>query len=335
MPQLDNRKLLQSVIKLIEKPDIKALERSLIVTLREIITAESIEICRLYDDPDVPDQKLLVYVEADETPSDSDTVEAIILDSVPEFVDCLHSHRRAVLREGAKLRIIHPISTKSEVVGFLVLECAKDDPHDQEIVSILLTFYKNYASLLHDSQRDELTGLLNRKVFDEKVLQLIASMRSAPPPENGRGEYCLALLDIDYFKKVNDELGHLVGDETLVLFARAMVEAFRGADLLFRIGGEEFVVVLRDVDLDRAIVVLERFRHIIEQRDFPQLDQMTISVGVSMINANDFPTNVLDRADKALYSAKTSGRNRVCAYEHLVAEGKLRAIQRNTDAELF
>ena len=146
---------------------------------------------------------------------------------------------------------------------------------------------------------------------------------------------CLAVIDIDHFKNVNDQYGHLVGDETLILFARSMVEAFRGGDLLFRMGGEEFVVVLKDVDMASALVVLDRLRHTIELEDFPQLGQLTISIGVSAVVATDLPMNTMDRADKALYYAKENGRNRVCAFENLVAEGKLSVFERHTDIELF
>ena len=332
---LDRRRLLQSVARMVEKPDVRALDLSLLATVREIIAAKSISLYSLQDDNEAATRKLLVPIKGDGESVAAGTPEGFALEASSEFTESLRTREKTVIPIGGGVRIIHPIKAKGNVVGFLVLECEKDDPHDQEIVSILLAFYKNYASLLHDSQRDELTGLLNRKIFDERALQLIASMRSIKPTGDGAGEYCLALIDIDHFKTVNDQLGHLVGDETLVLFVRDMVDAFRGADLLFRIGGEEFAVILRDVDLERAIAVLERFRHAIEERDYPQLGRMTVSVGVSQITSRDFPTNVLDRTDRALYCAKQNGRNQVCAHEHLVAEGKLNVVQRDMDAELF
>jgi diguanylate cyclase (GGDEF)-like protein len=323
------------VTRLVEKPDLQALDMSLIATLREIITARSVKLCPLHDNPDVPNQKLLIRPKTDGLPSEAEARDAVGLESDPAFLQCFRTERKVVIPDGDGVRIIHPIKTKSGVGGFLALECDKEDAHDQEMVSILLAFYKNYASLLYDSQRDELTGLLNRKSFDERVLQLIAVLRSGPPREDVVGRCCLAVFDIDHFKIVNDQLGHLVGDETLVLFARDMVDAFRGSDMLFRIGGEEFVVVLRDVDLARALTVLQRFRHTIENREYPQIAKLTISAGVSEITSSDFPTNVLDRAHKALYYAKANGRNQVWAFENLVADGKLQVIQRQTDAELF
>jgi diguanylate cyclase (GGDEF)-like protein len=335
MTKIDRRRLIESVTRLVEKPDLKALDQSLVATVREIIAARAVRLCPLHEDADAPHRKRVLYPLEAGIPTETSAHKTLALESAPAFAQCLESQRKVEVPHEGGVRIIHPLRAKSGATGFLVLDCDHEDPHDQEVVSILLAFYRNYASLLHDNQRDELTGLLNRKTFDEKVLHLIAGLRSLAPTGDGRGECCLAVLDIDHFKHVNDRFGHLVGDETLVLFARDMVDAFRGSDLLFRIGGEEFVVVLRDVDLTRALAVLERFRHIIEERDFPQIGRMTISAGVSQITAQDLPTNALDRADKAMYCAKSGGRNRIYAHEHLVAEGKLQVALPTMDAELF
>lgn len=335
MTKIDRRRLIESVTRLVEKPDLKALDQSLVATVREIITARAIRLCPLHEDADAPHRKRLLYPLEDGIPTETNAHRTLTLESAPAFARCLESERKVVVPHEGGMRIIYPLRAKTSATGFLVFDCDREDPHDQEIVSVLLAFYRNYASLLHDNQRDELTGLLNRKTFDEKVLQLIAALRSLAPTEDGRGDCCLAVLDIDHFKRVNDRFGHLVGDETLVLFARDMMDAFRGSDLLFRIGGETFVVVLRDVDLPRALAVLERFRHTIEERDYPQIGRMTISAGVSQITAQDLPTNVLDRADKAMHCAKSDGRNRIHAHEHLVAEGKLRIALPTMDAELF
>jgi diguanylate cyclase (GGDEF)-like protein len=337
MAQLDSRQLLQSVTKLIEKPDVRAFELSLVATLNELISAGSIKFCQIHDNPEVAGQKLVAFISPNETGSDQESQDTVLLESDKAFLECIKTERKVVVTNasGPGLRIIHPIKRRNSVVGFLVVECENDDPKDQEIVSILLGFYKNYVSLLHDSQRDELTGLLNRKTFDDKVMQIVASQSSDQKAKEGPGGYCLAVLDIDHFKQVNDKFGHLYGDEVLLLFARAMVEAFRGADLLFRTGGEEFVVVLKDVDLSRALTVLERFRKTIENNNIPQVGIITTSIGASMICANDLPATLIDRADRALYYAKNNGRNQTCAYEDLIAQGKINLVQEKNDVELF
>jgi diguanylate cyclase (GGDEF)-like protein len=323
MDKLDKRQLLQSVTRLVEKPDIRALELSLIATLGKLVKAASVRLCQLHRDPDSPDQRMLVY---------SDPYERVAFESAPAFVECFNTQQKVVVPRDGRVLVIYPIKARREIVGFLTLDCENDDAHDHDVVSILLEFYNNYASLLYDNERDVLTGLLNRKSFYDKVLQVIGPLRDTPDKAAGA---CLAVIDIDHFKRINDKYGHLVGDETLILFARAMVEAFRGGDLLFRMGGEEFVVVLKEVDIASSWVVLERLRHTIEQIDFPQLGQLTVSIGVSEVLGTDLPMNTMDRADKALYYAKESGRNRVYAFENLVAEGKLSVVERKTDIELF
>jgi diguanylate cyclase (GGDEF)-like protein len=132
---------------------------------------------------------------------------------------------------------------------------------------------------------------------------------------------CFAIMDIDHFKLVNDEYGHLYGDEVLLLFSRLMTKSFRHYDLLFRYGGEEFAVVLNHTDLETALAILERFRITIENYNFPQIGTKTISIGVTEISNQTMLSNIIDRADKALYYAKKNGRNQVRCYEKLAAGG--------------
>jgi diguanylate cyclase (GGDEF)-like protein len=142
-------------------------------------------------------------------------------------------------------------------------------------------------------------------------------------------------MDIDHFKQVNDEYGHLYGDEVLLLFSRLMTKSFRHYDLLFRYGGEEFVVVLNNTDLETALTILERFRITIENYNFPQIGRKTISIGVTEISDQTMLSNVIDRADKALYYAKKNGRNQVCCYEKLVGAGLISNKTATEDIELF
>ncbi|MES2354770.1 MAG: GGDEF domain-containing protein [Pseudomonadota bacterium] len=338
MSQLDSRRLLQSVVKLTEKADVRAFELTLIETLHEFISARTIRLCKILENADVPGQRLVVFVDpSDEEGGDGKIYETQVLESSDAFVECLTTEQLVVVKHSPKpgVLVIHPVKAASGIIGFLLVECDSNNSREQELVTILLSFYKNYISLLTASQRDKLTGLLNRKTFDEKVLKIIASQRSVEVSADGRGGYCLAILDVDHFKRVNDKFGHLYGDEVLLLFARAMVDAFRGGDLLFRIGGEEFVVVLKDVDLNRSLAVLERFRQTIETFPFPQVGQITASGGVSMITGTDLPSTVIDRADKALYYAKNNGRNQIRVYENLVEEKKLNVAVDDSDVELF
>src|SRR6185369_17286004 len=147
---------------------------------------------------------------------------------------------------------------------------------------------------------------------------------------------CFAIFDVDHFKRVNDQFGHLYGDEVLTLVARLMVQSFRHEDLLFRYGGEEFAVVLANADLAIAGAALERFRRKVEAYAFPQIGHKTVSIGFTALDAAQGVERAVMCADRALYYAKHHGRNQTHCYETLIAEGKLAPVtQTRGDVELF
>jgi len=143
------------------------------------------------------------------------------------------------------------------------------------------------------------------------------------------------MLDIDFFKRVNDEFGHLYGDEVLLLFSGLMKKVFRDNDFLYRYGGEEFVVLLQTSTLKESAVALERFRSAVEAYDFPQVGKITVSIGFVQMKAGELPSSTLDKADKALYYAKEHGRNQVCSYQMLSEKNLIEAGVVNIDVELF
>jgi len=119
--------------------------------------------------------------------------------------------------------------------------------------------------------------------------------------------------------------------------SQVMRDSFRESDLLFRFGGEEFVVVTENLNMHGAKTAFERFRHAVEQFDFPQVGQVTISFGAAKVSSADVVHAVLDKADKALYYAKQNGKNQVCFYDDLIEKGAIEPpqIKLNQDIELF
>jgi len=235
---------------------------------------------------------------------------------------------------GRNLSVV-PLMLSERLLRGLLVEHGEISPQLSQSVAHAICVYRNHLRLLADSQTDTLTGLLNRKTFDEKIAKLMLSRRALAPRESsGAGGACLAVLDIDHFKRINDRFGHLYGDEVLLLFSRLMRDTFREDDMLFRFGGEEFVVVL-NVGIADAIHVLERFRRKSEQREFPQVGKVTASIGVVSIAKQNLTSTVVQQADEALYYAKQNGRNRVCCYEHLVASSALTAPQVESEVILF
>jgi diguanylate cyclase (GGDEF)-like protein len=341
MTDSDTSKLLRSLAKLIEKPEIKAFQFSLIRTLNNIIVADSIILYELRTLKRVVSEHaetFLVSVGYEDT-LDEDLPTPMLLSQQPQFEEAFLANDVVTRQIGSAAnpmwRSVYPILNAKGITGFLAVDSAENAQRDQELTAIFLGFYRNYIALLYDNHRDHLTGLLNRKSFDDKIMKMIISLGADNKRTVDKVQYCLALFDIDHFKRVNDTYGHLMGDEVLLHFGQCMNETFREYDLLFRVGGEEFVAVLRNVDAEQAAAIMERFRHAIETHYFPQVGQVTASAGLTLLAANDLPVTVMDRADKALYYAKENGRNQVAFFEHLVAAGRLQQGGGEGDVELF
>jgi diguanylate cyclase (GGDEF)-like protein len=217
----------------------------------------------------------------------------------------------------------------------------------ERMVYGLLRILRNHVGILDYSDHDELTGLLNRRTFDESFKRVVLPKRTAndardmPSAEQRKQNVepalaHLAVVDIDFFKRINDQFGHPYGDEVLVLLGQLMGLCFRETDRLFRFGGEEFLVILPDTDLQQAALALERFRAAIEAFKFSQVGQVTVSIGFTAVVTGDTGSTAFGRADEALYVAKHQGRNRVKCYELLVAEGALAPRAANDqEIELF
>jgi diguanylate cyclase (GGDEF)-like protein len=235
---------------------------------------------------------------------------------------------------------VFPLLTDAGAVG--VVEVLSDAPLDaaaRNLVSAILRINGNFQSLLDYCERDTLTGLLNRKTFDESFFKALqgrpASVERRWTDDNATKTSWLAMIDIDNFKAVNDTYGHLIGDEVLLLLARLMRRTLRASDRVYRFGGEEFVAVLpceREADIAH---VLERLRRDTEAYAFPQVGRLTISIGFTRILPSDSPSSALERADRAVYFAKTNGRNRVCSHGDLVANGRLSSSDNVGGIELF
>ena len=163
-----------------------------------------------------------------------------------------------------------------------------------------------YHVAVQTALRDPLTGTGNRIALDN------ALHRECQLAERYNQSVSLLVLDIDYFKKINDNHGHSVGDEVLQQIAARVQVVTRETDMTFRYGGEEFVVVLSKTDLEGAAIIGERVRQIIEHEAFTTQAgdlTVTVSVGASHLRKNETIKQLFDRADEALYVAKNQGRN--------------------------
>lgn len=209
-------------------------------------------------------------------------------------------------------RILVPLAAAGSVRYVLELHHGRLASPADALVPILNAYY----DLLVDAESDTLTRLLNRRV----LLGHLAAVQQRAAA-GGLSRY-VAIADIDHFKQINDRFGHLYGDEILIHFAGLMRQVFRSADSLYRFGGEEFVIVYGVEAQEHRAAPLERFRRAVETYAFPNVGKVTASIGFAAVGGMAPPTTLLDRADRAVYEAKRGGRNRICEYEALLAEGK-------------
>jgi diguanylate cyclase len=157
---------------------------------------------------------------------------------------------------------------------------------------------------------DPLTGLFNRSAYDERIEQDYKRWKRYKRPSS------LVVIDVDFFKKVNDTYGHSAGDRVLMSLAELFKRHIRTTDLIVRFGGEEFVIVASETAVKEALILAEKLRKTVDGCDFyyeGKLVPVTISCGVSSLRDSDDPEQVFKRADKALYRAKEQGRNRCVA----------------------
>jgi len=164
----------------------------------------------------------------------------------------------------------------------------------------------NAHELAQQATRDSLTGAGNRRLFDEKVLELIAMQDRDKTPTS------LVILDIDNFKTINDRFGHIRGDEVLINLAGLLRERLRKGDGLYRLGGEEFAIVANQADQAMTLGLAEELRELVETSDLVPAMKVTISLGVAECDAADDARTWFEKADAALYQAKNRGRNQTC-----------------------
>jgi len=269
---------------------------------------------------------------------DPGAAEPTPLDADADLLACIQTQAPVESARAGQRRMVFPVFGAHRVWALVAIEGLRDPSPPRELLTKLLAVYSNQAFILSRSEVDPLTGLHNRQSFYERVRRVASragSQRRAD--DNGKPQgHCFALFDIDHFKEVNDRFGHVYGDEVLLLLARLTTRSFRHGDLLFRYGGEEFAVVLVNVDLDTAEGLLNRFRIAVEAYKFPQLEPKTVSIGYTALTVESGLDKMIMCADKALYYAKNNGRNLVCCYEKLVAEQKLEAVAVAAgDIELF
>lgn len=200
-----------------------------------------------------------------------------------------------------------------------VIEATRDTERSQRQVNTQITrlstdldsLRRELTQIRHESLTDYLTGISNRKAFDIALEDKVYTARRK------KSKFSVLIADIDHFKQVNDNYGHLIGDKVLRFVASTIKRCIKGKDLAARFGGEEFAIILDNTDISGAYTVAEQIRQAVLEGTIKDLnnkkilDRISISLGIAQFNERDLPNDLLQRADEALYLAKERGRNRV------------------------
>ncbi|MCG9758398.1 diguanylate cyclase [Pseudoalteromonas sp. S4498] len=207
-----------------------------------------------------------------------------------------------------------PFYHQAQLVGFLYIE-GQVNLTTATLMKHLLTVFAHQMATLYFARIDPLSDLLNRQTFDEKVMEITNGDGFTVCRDDSEDrKWYLAMVDIDHFKQVNDNFGHVIGDEVILLVAQKIKANFRAEDYVFRYGGEEFAVLFQSRNDDSAAVALERLRSTIASSRFPQVEHVSVSLGFTEVVDTLQVSEQVHKADLALYHSKEHGRNQVTNY---------------------
>ena len=208
--------------------------------------------------------------------------------------------------------IEHRLLMKDGRIKWVKEECSTEfDDNGKPLISVgvvidITTLHITQQKLLEQTYIDDLTKLNNRKSYNEKIKQLLSQYNRYKTP------FSIIMYDIDDFKQINDTYGHSIGDDVLMDMSRLIKSHIRDTDYIFRVGGEEFVILLTETKIDKAKVVSEKIRNSVENDLKTVKDKkITISIGLSEVREDDNEDVIYVRVDELLYKAKNSGKNKV------------------------
>ncbi len=352
MSRINATQLLQSIIEITRVHDRETIDQKLIEALHTIQPSYDIWLLKVVSTKPELSLCLVAYYSLN-NPINTKTIRNI---DFPVPVRKAISH----ILEGESNNIINiipgskksaqtvlPAYSSNRVHSILYLKSKQVNKKDLSIINNLLRIYSNHLHLVELSHHDKLTNLLNRETLDLEITKILTQneQESRLTSQQNSGlikndercypdnqKYWIGLIDIDFFKKINDTFGHLYGDEILILVARLIEKTLRNHDLVFRYGGEEFVIILKAFNENDANFVFERIRKTISEHIFANINNITISIGASQILNQSHSAEILAESDAALYYAKEHGRNQLHFYRDLVESKLIDELTENFEA---
>ncbi len=257
----------------------------------------------------------------EETTATAQTLLAHVLEIISGFSSETNQYNKVIDENVKKMSETLPQQPMQEIVRELInrARSIRDSGTRMEVKlkessKEIEVLRKDLDKAARESRHDALTGVANRRTFDEFLDEQVKLA------SQNKSDLCLLMVDIDHFKGFNDKFGHLIGDEVLKTVAKSLMDSVRGKDLVARYGGEEFAVILPLTPFQGAMVVAEALRKSIASSDLKRKDtgatigSITVSIGVARMRPEtDSCASLIARADEALYRSKKNGRNRVTA----------------------
>jgi len=345
MKNINGVEFVNSLAEVTRNSDKDVIERSLLQSLLDFTTSSELRLYRVLGSESNKGLALMAYAKNNVI----DTLDVEIKDTqLPEeFKQIINktlstSSTQILYSPGndGMYHIIYPAldNSDSEIFAILIQSSVELDFDNQRMIHGFLKVYSNYLELIDKTRRDKLTQLLNRETLDAEITRILIRNNTAESnilklPDYAENDqrytvknstYWLGVVDIDFFKKINDNYGHLYGDEILILVSRLLEKNIRDYDSAFRFGGEEFVIIIATDDKHRAEYTFERIRLEINNHPYADIDNLSVSIGFTQITDQINPSDVIEQADSALYYAKRNGRNQAHLYEKLVEEGHIK-----------
>ena len=354
--------LIEHILKLTDHRDRDLLELSLSKALLDLLPIQRIVVARVVTEAG---EKRWLEVARMDARGGGKVVDPLRVDfsTLPHLNDasdrlkCLE--RREVVEiawageEGPRISML-PLFSDSRTDDAGVIEVHSDaplSPDQLQTIEQLRRIYRNMYTLLEYSDRDALSGLLNRKSLDDAFYSAVLEELDGITGDADQADkpiamsqerrhrvpanYWLGSAIIDNFSLINDKHGHLIAEEVLLLVARVMNNTFRTYDRIYRFGGEHFGVLMHCPDEALVLAAFERFRANVEKFNFPQVGRVTVSCGFTSVMADDSPSSALDKTERAVDFAQRSGCNKVCSHLGLVRRGFFGATAKVGGVALF
>ncbi|WP_412498924.1 GGDEF domain-containing protein [Shewanella indica] len=321
--------ILDSVVQLTEQRQLDSLAESLVSTVSQMLSID--EVCILDVDKLT---KRKGGLDGQRNVSSASLAVSVKL--------CIEQRREICFSNGLHQELAVPIIINDKLTKVLLVSAPLLTEQDRVLLRGFAKVYENYFHIVVESETDSLTNLLNRKAFlpqlyssVEIACDLLQEQAQASQDADEELKLWICIFDIDYFKKINDTFGHLYGDEVLLQVSALMKQVFSAQDLMFRFGGDEFVILPAPRSRRALIELCQEFTQNLAQLQQERLGGIRISMGIAGIDPRVDPGTLLNQADNALYFVKGNGRNQVAFYGQLLAEGKLEGPQIEDDIELF